>query len=368
MSDDKPSILPLVSALAKRTPIPGDPYAIQTLTPQDMAQAQPYLNQALNYFPAGVDLQEFTKREVNAFVDKYVFGSETIKEASDAILDNVGAITIVEPTHPLYQQTAETITALNKTTESGLNVPRVVLSENLPTMYHPGTDSMVINHAHTLLPQDQQRGLIAHELGHKYLIQAHGMDVAMYSPHKHAQAVSPEVFQTCKNAGMTDEQIALVLPSDWIALSEHSGFVPGTGSDTLASIGDLLEGLSDPTNTLMAEAWLASSQECKQAVDKVHASIPQALAQTSLKNRLINHAAELGADQVAAKVVGPQAVADGLVAATRFAPDAYIAHDSVELSHPSLSRRLENIGCHVEDGEAICSGLPAQPKKPGLTR
>lgn len=267
---------------------------------------------------------------------------------------------------PTYELVKTTIDDYNHThPQAPISMPILVLTgDNLSTAYLPATDILQISSDIKQLPPDELKAAIAHELGgHKANTIKNGHDLLLYDAQKHAQLVSPELYEACKAAGLSDADIEKALPSDANAMeaagTEHMN--PATQKATL-NTADQQEWKDNPHEMFAINDKVASHPDCRIAVGKVHSSQEEALREIWLEANHLSRNEELLADQASAETYGQLVTAKMLFSAASHAD--LTPEQEAEHNHPSLKTRLNNLGCDVsqgKDGEDQLS-CPATPK------
>ena len=347
----------------------GNPYISESISPTDLAKGRKMLATYVGDILVPGDAREKIREKIDTTLSEYIPDSarSSIDPYIDQLMERIGTIEVLDKNHPLYQQVMDTVAAYNKTHPQATIAPpaQVILSDNIPTMYHLGSDTMVIDRMAADLPANQREAVIAHELRHKYQATAGQFSLHIYTPEAHARAVSPQLEAVCKAAGLSDEQIAMALPSTLggYAVSISPIPLPIELQEKAMSLIKTVEDTTSPFSKLKLQWQLWQNPDCKEEINHVYETLGEALQARHDRHNTSSRQRELDADKAAAETSGVKTMADALEAIHKTAGIHYSPEDDSKYDHPSLETRLKAIGCeyHPDATETVvCPPTPAE--------
>lgn len=325
---------------------PIKPFITIQIAPEEIKKLR--YNFLQNYTPPQNDPQ---LRSVTEGQTLYTVVAQVVKDMNEALRSNSALraaypnAVIAVPTH-LY----------------------VTNSTQLNANYDWITDSLAVTKTMLGWPPEQLKLVVAHELGHKLAAEQKGIIWFDFNHVALANSYRPHAIALCKQAGLTDEQLALLMPASPTPNAQlFNGVLHNAPLDELVKASKKNSQSKQFWNAYslqQANTIVKSDEACKAEINAVWAHLKEgfvAIRQASSQVRFQN---EHEADSVAALTFGRQPVASMLAGLGKQVNQNIWRFFPTSTTHPPFETRIDQLGCSLSEGNGDLKATCPSPQAP----
>lgn len=311
------------------------------------------------------------KEAVIRYADKKSANSnqpkELLRKDSESILSAFGDLKVVEEGTNFYKAVKAALKKYNQAyPEEKIGMPTIIFEGDFQNgtlmrdrkvaayLYAKDFDIMAIDtpQVKDLKPKELESFLL-HELRHKGQFFYSNPDFHKYPKYTvkaHVEAYAPDVVSQCKESGLSESEIKILLPSS--KLEEKFELLNPANSLQLAKVSNITEMVRHPIDSLTGfiKSYNANN-ECKVGIKKIKDTQEEVLNAMRFNFLAESRQSESDADAAAKKAGLAPEMCEGLKKMHTVYKDGkeYLIRISEEdekyLTHPTLDTRLNALGC-----------------------